>query len=164
MAVKFERRTAADGHIIIPAKVVKNIQVFVFWAREHVHSGQQLIAADFTPQTLLEAKESMWLREENKQEAPTIKPDTFDLVNWTEWSKHFVTYLSHTKGVQFVLLDYVVRKDPPPGPLADMTPRNQVLYNYPLAGRHFQEDNMTVYCLLSNLISQAQLVLFGTAF
>ena len=67
MAVKFERRTAADGHIVIPAKIVKNIQVFVFWAMEHVHSGQQLIAADFTPQTLLEAKESMWLREENKQ-------------------------------------------------------------------------------------------------
>ena len=95
----------------------------------------------------------MWLREENKQEAPTIKPDKFDPANWTEWSKQFVTYLSHTKGVQFVLLDYVVREDPPPGPLADMTPRDQVLYNYPLAGCHFQEDNMMVYSLLSDLIS-----------
>ena len=34
-----------------------------------------------------------------------------------------------------------------------MMPRNQALYNYPLGGRHFQEDNMTVYCLLSDLIS-----------
>ena len=153
LAAKFERCTAVDGRIIIPAKVVKNIQVFCFWAREHVHSGQQLIAADFTPQALLEAKESMQLREENKQEAPAIKPDKFDLANWTEWSKHFVTYLLHTKGVQFVPLDYVVREDPPPGPLADMTPHDQALYNYSLAGCHFQEDNMMVYCLLSDLIS-----------
>ena len=83
MAVKFERRTAADGCIVIPAKVVKNIQVFCFWAREHVCLGQQLIAADFTPQALLEAKELMQLREENKQEAPAIKPDRFDPANWT---------------------------------------------------------------------------------
>ena len=96
-----------------------------------------MIAADFTPQALLEAKESMQLREENKQEAPTIKPDKFDLANWTEWSKHFVTYLSHTKGAQFALLNYVVREDPPPGPLADMTPHDQALYIYPLAGCHF---------------------------
>ena len=34
-----------------------------------------------------------------------------------------------------------------------MTPCNQELYNYPLAGCHFQEDNMTVYRLLSDLIS-----------
>ena len=95
----------------------------------------------------------MWLREENKQEAPMIKPDKFDLVNWTEWSRHFVTYLSHTKGAQFALLDYVVRENPPPGPLADMTPRDQVLYNYPLVGHHFQEDNMMVYRPLSDLIS-----------
>ena len=93
LAVKFERHTAADGCIVIPAKVVKNIQVFCFWARERVCSGQQLIAADFTAQALLEAKESMWLREENKQEALTIKPDKFNPMNWTEWSKHFVTYL-----------------------------------------------------------------------
>ena len=118
MAVKFERHTAADGHIIIPAKVVKNIEVFCFGARECVCLGQQLIVADFTPQALLEAKESMQLRQENKQEAPTIKPDKFGLANWTEWSKHFITYLSHTKGVQFALLDYVVREHRPPGPLA----------------------------------------------
>ena len=150
MAAKFERRTVC---IVITAKVVKNIQVFCFWARECVHSGQQLIATDFTPQALLEAKESMLLREENKQEAPTIKPDKFDPANWTEWSKHFVTYLSNTKGVHFVPLDYVVRENPPPGPLANMTPCDQVHYNYPLTGRHFQEDNMMVYCLLSDLIS-----------
>ena len=89
LAAKFEWHTAADGCIFIPANVGKNIQVFCFWAREHVCSGQQLIVADFTPQGLLEAKESMQLREEYKQEAPAIKPDIFNLANWTEWSKHF---------------------------------------------------------------------------
>ena len=34
LASKFEHRTVADRRIVIPAKVLKNIQVFCFWARE----------------------------------------------------------------------------------------------------------------------------------
>ena len=152
-AAKFERRTVADGRIVIPAKVVKNIQVLCFWAREKVRAGQPLVAAQFTPAALPEAKESMRLRDETQREAPSIKPDKFNPLDWTEWSKHFVTYLSHTKGVQFAPLDYVVHQDPPPGPIAAMNARDQALYDYPLVGRHFQEDNMTVYWLLSDLLT-----------
>ena len=39
LASKFERRTMADGRIVIPAKVLKNIQVFCFWAREKTRRG-----------------------------------------------------------------------------------------------------------------------------
>ena len=80
MAVKFERRTAADGYIVIPAKVVKNIQVFCFWAREHVCLGQQLIAADFTPQALLEAEESMQLRGTNKKHPQSNQTDSIQQI------------------------------------------------------------------------------------
>ena len=48
LATKFERRTNADGRIIIPAKVLKNIQALCFWAREKARAGQPLLGAQFT--------------------------------------------------------------------------------------------------------------------
>ena len=36
LALKLERRAIADGRVILPAKVLKNIQALCFWAREMV--------------------------------------------------------------------------------------------------------------------------------
>jgi hypothetical protein len=36
LAAKLERRTVADGRVILSAKVLKNIQALCFWAREKV--------------------------------------------------------------------------------------------------------------------------------
>ena len=59
LASKFERRTVADGRIVIPAKVLKNIQVFCFWAHEKTWAGQPLVAADFDAAELTRSRESM---------------------------------------------------------------------------------------------------------
>ena len=77
LASKFERRTVVVGRIVIPAKVIKNIQVLCFWARERERAGQPLLAADFTAAALAEAKETMRLHDETQQEALSIKPDKF---------------------------------------------------------------------------------------
>ena len=61
LAVKFEKRTVVDGRIIIPAKVIKNIQVLCFWARGRVRAGQPLNANNFNPATMAQAKETMCL-------------------------------------------------------------------------------------------------------
>ena len=153
LASKFERRTVADGRIVIPAKVLKNLEVFCFWAREKTWAGQPLVAADFDAAELARSRESMRIREETTQEAPSIKPDKFSEDKWTSWKLQFVTYLSHIQGVQFAPLDYVVRTEPPPGPLATMSQRDRELYRYPLNGRHYNLDNMTVYWLLSNVVA-----------
>ena len=59
LASKFERRTAGDERIVIPAKVLKNIQVFCFWACEKTRAGQPLVAADFDAAELSRSRESM---------------------------------------------------------------------------------------------------------
>ena len=115
-------------------KVIKNIQVLCFWARERERASQPLLAADFTAAALAEAKETMRLRDETQQEALSIKPDKFDPNQWTEWSKHFTTYLSHTKGVQYAPLDYVIRTETPPTAPANMNQRERALYQFPLNG------------------------------
>ena len=153
LASKFERRTVADGRIILPAKVLKNIQALCFWARERVRKGEALTAAAFTAEELTTTKEMMRIRDEGLKEAPSIKPDKFDPNKWTSWSKQFVTCLSHVTGQQFSPLDYVVRQEPPPQPLAEMNERDRALYSFPLHGRHFTLDNMTAYRLLSDLVN-----------
>ena len=155
MAAKFERRTLADGRISIPAKVIKNLQAFCFWAREKQRSGQALVANDFTPAELVDAKERMLSRAETKQEAPSIKPEKFNANKWNEWSKQAVTYLSHVNGSNFCPLDYVIRPEPAPAPaaLALLSERERVLYQYPHTGRHYDEDNKAVYRLLSDLLN-----------
>ena len=52
LASKFERQTIADGKIIIPAKVVKDIQALCFGAREWTCAGHQLDANEFTSHLL----------------------------------------------------------------------------------------------------------------
>lgn len=153
LASKLERRTVADGRIILPSKVLKNIQALCFWAREKIRKGEGLNPADFTEAELVATKEVMRIREEGQKDAPSIKPDKFDPDKWTSWSKQFVTYLSHVTGQQFSPLDYVVRQEPAPQPLEEMTERDRALYSYPLNGRHFNLDNMTAYRLLSDLVN-----------
>jgi hypothetical protein len=82
---KFERRTVADGRIIIPAKVLKNIQALCFWARDKVRAGQPLVG--FTPAELTSVKETMRLRQEDSGTTPSIKPDKFDPAKWRDWHK-----------------------------------------------------------------------------
>ena len=84
LASKFERRTVVDGRIVIPAKVLKNIQVFFFWLAK-TRAGQPLVAADFDAAELARSRESMRIREETTQEAPSIKPDKFREDKWTSW-------------------------------------------------------------------------------
>ena len=153
LAAKLERRTVADGRIILPAKVLKNIQALCFWAREKVRKGEELDPAVFTAAELATTKEAMRIRDEGQNEAPSIKPDKFDPDKWTSWSKQFITYLSHVTGQQFSPLDYVLRQEPPVQPRNEMTERDRALYAYPLRGRHFNLDNMTTYRLLSDLVN-----------
>ena len=147
------RRSVADGRVSLPAKVLKNIQVLCFWARERQRKGEPLDGHEFTQDELVTTREIMRVREEALNEAPSIKPDKLDPDKWTYWSKQFITYLSHIKGQQFTPLDYVLREEPPPQPLAEMTERDRALYEYPLTGRQYKIDNMTTYRLLSDLVS-----------
>ena len=67
LAAKFERRTVADGRIILPAKVLKNIQTLCFWAREKVRKGEELNPNHFTAAKLALTKEAMRIRDEGQK-------------------------------------------------------------------------------------------------
>ena len=145
LAVKLEKRTAAQGRIILPQKLIRNIQALCFWCSKRTRKGELLVHMEFTLEAMQLCKVEMQMRKEDKTDAPIIKPEKFNPKKWKTWLKQFHVYLANQKGAQFAPLEYVIRpKDALVIP-GDRTERELQLFNYPLNGAHFKEDNMMVY-------------------
>ena len=107
LASKLKKRTIADGRIILPQKLIKNIQALSFWCSEWLRQNIPLNANDFTANKLNDAKRLMRMQTEQQGSKATIKPNKFDPKRWKDWSDQFDVYLSHHKGAQFAPLDYI---------------------------------------------------------
>ena len=154
LAAKLEKRPIAQGRIMLPSKVVKNIQALCYWAQERRRRALPLDPNAFDGEALNNAIDDMTKREAKQTDTqPTIKPGKFNPADWNTWYKQFLTYLSHVQGAQYAPLDYVVRPEPPLIPLATMTQRIKAQYDFPLFGKDFVTDNHTVYRLLSDLVN-----------
>ena len=152
LAKDMASRRAAEGRLRLPHKVIKNIQALCFWATELTRKNKPLVAADFDQETLIRVKQERMMRTETKADPPSIKPAKLDINKWADWSMQFRTYLSSIKGSQLAPVDYIIRQDPSPLPLADLPQTERDRYDYPLTGPHFKEDNTMVFGLLSDLV------------
>ena len=145
LASKLEKRTIADGRIILPQKLIKNVQALTFWCSKRLRQNVPLDPDQFTLDALNQAKRLMRMRSEEQGTKAMIKPNKFDPKQWKDWSDQFNVYLSHHKGAQFAPLDYIIRPEPLPAGHVHATECEANLYCYPLAGAHFCEDNMVVF-------------------
>src|SRR5687767_5993993 len=64
LATKFECWTVANGRVIMPAKVLKNLQALCFWTKEQIWKGVVLDGNEFSAVELAATKEAMRIREE----------------------------------------------------------------------------------------------------
>ena len=158
LASKLERRPLNQGRIRLPIILVKRIQALCFWACKKQKLLQPLVAAEFTLAELQLAADQMREANEEKADAPSIKPKAFTATGWKVWKQSFKTYLSNFKGAQDSPLDYITRIMPRPddAALALLTDRERELYAYPLTGPHFSDDNRRVYRLLSDVVSDTE--------
>ena len=108
LASKLKKRTIADGRIILPQKLIKNIQALSFWCRKQLRQNIPLNADDLSANELNNVKCLMYLWSEEQGSKATIKLDKFDPKRWKDWSDQFDVYLSHHKGAQFAPLDYII--------------------------------------------------------
>ena len=115
IASKLEKRTVGTGRVLLPQKLIKNVEALCFWCREETRKGVTLDHTNFTAAALTQAKIDMQRREENKTDTPQIKPEKFKTKNWKTWAKQFDIYLSNHKGAQFCPLDYVIQPTVPAG-------------------------------------------------
>ncbi len=79
---------------------MKRIQALCFWARKKQKLLQPLVAAEFTLAELQLAADQMREANEEKADAPSIKPKAFTATGWKVWKQSFKTYLSNFKGAQ----------------------------------------------------------------
>ena len=128
LASKLEKRTIADGRIILPQKLIKNIQALTFWCSERLQQNIALDPDHFTAAELNDTKRLMRMRKEEQGSKATIKPDKFDPKRWKDWSDQFDVYLSHHKGAQFAPLDYIIRPEPLPAGHVHAIKREANLY------------------------------------
>ena len=82
IASKLEKCTVANGRVLLPQNLIKNIQTLCFWCSEQTCRGMVLDHNDFDAAALTQAKVDMKRREEDKTEIPQIKPDKFKSKKW----------------------------------------------------------------------------------
>jgi hypothetical protein len=90
-------------------------------------------------------------REEAKADKLTIKPEKFKPEEWHNFGSAFLTYLSNHQGAQYSPLDYVTLLVVAVTHV-HTTERDRLLYQYPLTGALYREDNRAVFCMLADLL------------
>lgn len=98
IASKLEKRTVTTGRVLLPQKLIKNVEALCFWCCEQTRKGVTLDHTTFTAAVLAHTKIDMRRRQEDKSDAPQIKPEKFKPKSWKTWAKQFDIYLSNHKG------------------------------------------------------------------
>ena len=143
MFERLEKRHANSGtRLQLPEATIINITALCHWCRERTKLELPLNGVAFDAPALRRARlDLMELDEQRKSTkadtTPTMKVDKLDPAKWNSWSRHFRTYLSNISAEQATTLDYVIRIEPAPIPMAEMDPHERGLYHFPLNGEIF---------------------------
>ena len=158
MFERLEKQPANSGtRLQLPEATIINITALCHWCRERTKLELPLDGAAFDAPALRRARLDLMKLEEQQKSTktdttPTMKMDKLDPTKWNNWSRHFRTYLSNISAEQATTLDYVIRTEPAPIPMAEMDPRERDLYRFPLNGKIFRKDNQKTYRLLVELV------------
>ena len=151
MAKRLASRTVADGRVNLGTIQIKKLQALVWWIRDQIKHGQVLDAANFDVAALNSAMERKRVEKERESADVSVKdlgkfdPDDFEL-----HEDAFLNLLTQVYGVLGEPIRYVVRSAVPPTVFVDDT--EERMYQLPLAGPSFEEDNRAVYRKLKSFL------------
>jgi len=148
-------RTVGDGRVLLSTVTIKRLQGLVWWIHDRIKHQRPLVAADFTPDVMRMAMtRKRYEKQMSEATPPAVKdlgkfnPDDFDVQE-----DSFLNLLSQTPGVQKVNLRYVVRSAIVPAVFANV--EQERLYQLPLQGDGFDQDNIKVYRLLKSFLVES---------
>ena len=154
MAKRLSSRTAAEGRINLGTVVIKNLQALAWWIRDKLSHGEAINHNDFTAAALQAAIQSKRV-DKDRSDKDTPKLDTlkkFDPIQFETHEDAFVNYLSQIPGsATCIPLRYIVRDANAPANFVDEAERR--LYQIPMAGTAYTEDNKRVYRLLKSYLA-----------
>ena len=151
MSKRAASRTQQAGRVYLTTVQIKNLQALVWWIHDQRKHGQALVAHNFTPQVLLDARERKRIEKDQTdtdisvKDLPKFAPDDFD-----DHEDAFLNFLAQTSGTQKVSLRYVVRAEEAPENFVSEDQRR--MFQLPLVGASFEADNRNVYRKLKSFL------------
>jgi uncharacterized membrane protein YgcG len=144
-------RTAAAGRVYVGTLQVKKLQALCYWVRDQQKHGQALDHEDWDNKMVVSTIERMRIDKERDTGAVSVSDlGKFDPEEFETGETAFVNLLSQTRGTQGESLKYVARDAVVPAVFADDAKRR--MYQLPLTGGAFEEDNKQTFRLLKSYL------------
>ena len=151
MAKRMASRTVNEGRVNLGTIQIKNIQALVWWVKDRQKRRQPLDAAEFDKAALLGAGVSKQVEKGRAKGDTSVKDlSTFGPDDYDAHEEVFTNLLVQTQGVYKDDIRYVIRQDETPGEFNNEMHRR--MFQMPLEGTRFAEDNRTVYGLLKTFL------------
>jgi hypothetical protein len=146
MAKRLASRTVVDGRTILGTVQIKNLQALVFWVKDRQKRGLNLDVNDWTPAeitTIMTTKEVRKEEKDNYSKPSITDLGTFDPQDFEVFEEGFINYLARLRGAQGEDLRYVIRPEQAPDEFE--TEQQRRMFQIPLNGVAYDQDNATVY-------------------
>ncbi len=144
MAKRMAGRNVADGRAILGTVQIKSIQALAWWIRDRIKCGVVPNAAEFDAAALRDAMTNKQVEyQRSETEVSVDKLAKFDPDEYDIHEDAFLNLLAQTNGTANEPLSYVVCSTAPPAVFVnDYQCR---MFQLPLNGARFDEDNRTVF-------------------
>jgi hypothetical protein len=151
MVMGMGSRTAVAGRIYVGTLQVKKLQALCYWVRDQQKHGQALDHEDWDNEMMASTIERMRIDKERDTGAISVSDlGKFDPEEFETGEAVVVNLLSQTRGTQGESLKYVACDSVVPAVFADDAERR--MYQLPLTGGAFEEDNKQTFRLLQSYL------------
>jgi hypothetical protein len=151
MVKRMGSHTAAPGHVYVGTLQVKKLQALCYWVCDQQKHGQALDHEDWDNEMMASTIERMCIDKERDTGAILVSDlGKFDPEEFETGETAFVNLFSQTCRMQGESLKYVARDAVMPAVFADDAKR--CMYQLPLTGGAFEEDNKQTFRLLKSYL------------
>jgi hypothetical protein len=151
MVKRMGSHTAVAGHVYVGTLQVKKLQALCYWVCDQQKHGQALDHEDWDNEMMASTIERMHIDKERETGAISVSDlGKFDPEEFETGETAFLNLLSQTRGMQGESLKYVAREAVMPAVFADDAKRR--MYQLPLTGGAFEEDNKQMFLLLKSYL------------
>jgi len=151
MVKRMGSRTAAAGRVYVGTLQVVKLQALCYWVRDQQKHGQHLDHNDWDNDVVTLTIERMRIGKERDTTSVSVSDlGKFDPEDFETHETGFVNLLSQTRGTQGESLKYIARDAVVPAVFADEAERR--MYQLPLTGEAFEQDNKQAYRLLKSFL------------
>lgn len=126
-----------------------NLRALLWWLRDLVAQGTPGVPGDWNNDVLLDARARMDIEKQTKDKTSDIEaPKKLIVAKWRDGYLGLMNFLRSKRSADGKrMLDYVVRRDVPPG-WVPLDRDDRLVYGSPLEGANYDADNTSVFQII----------------